>query len=456
MAVTIAELLEAVRDHLDQRRAAGMDADAAADAAAGLAPVGRALDLLYNFRPYAYLGDETRPDEAAALSSACVDAARGWPGQGARVADLLGAAADVIGTHARTFSGEQRWALTEALAVNARRCVDAARQFTPYEQIPQLGAVRTAAVACERRSTVLPASAADRSALDCLVPGRHLTNSANERIVDAAAALHHAITGRGYYPQLCMAELLITVNAAHLATSHAAHEVPVTVAGAAAPVAWRAARVECSGFDDGTKLRPPESSAVAAAAARLGRNLLDQSGPAAYQPEAPASSGRCLDADGVATLQTVIQLLPDISAHLDHATWAWSTERTLWAPERQLLSFENRNDVATPGDGIGRADREDLDRLRHTLTLSRSLTTALAADLDAALVPSQRGGHTRLPHMGDKLATATRESRYLSIHAQSAHDALRRAHALNAREFAVPTPLKEPRSPRPYRTLPAV
>jgi hypothetical protein len=181
---------------------------------------------------------------------------RGWPGQGARVADLLGAAAEVIGTHARTFSGEQRWALTEAFAVTARRLVDAAGQFSPYARIPQLDAVRTAAVACERRATLFPSSAVDRTALDCLVPGRRLTSTANERIVDAAAALHHAICGRGYSPRLCMTELLITVNAAHLATAHAARELPATAAGTAAPVAWRAVRVECSGFDDVSKLRP--------------------------------------------------------------------------------------------------------------------------------------------------------------------------------------------------------
>lgn len=156
MAVSIGELLDSVRDHLDARRAAGVDAETAADAAAALVPIGRALDLLYGYRPYAYFGDENRPVEAAALTSACVDAARGWTGQGARVADLLGAAADAIGTRARSFSGEQRWALTEALAVTTRRCIDAAREFPPYARIPQLEAARKAAVACERLATLLP------------------------------------------------------------------------------------------------------------------------------------------------------------------------------------------------------------------------------------------------------------------------------------------------------------
>lgn len=202
--------------------------------------------------------------------------------------------------------------------------------------------------------------------------------------------------------------------------------------------------VECSGFDDGTKLRPPESSAVAAAAARLGRNLLGQFGPAPHQPEGPATSSQGFDADGLATLHTVIKLLPQIAAQLDHATWAWSTERALWAPERRLLSYEDRNDLPISGDRIGRAEREDLDRLRHALILSRSLTTALVIDLVAARSES---GHTRLPHIGDAHTAATRESRYLSIHTQSAHDALRRAHAFNSHEFAVQPVPRRTRTP---------
>lgn len=284
--------------------------------------------------------------------------------------------------------------------------------------------------------------------MDRLVPGRHLTRTANERIIDAAAALHHAITGRGYYPRLCMAELLITVNAAHLATAHAAGELPADAAGAAAPLAWRAARVECSGFDDGTKLRPPGSSAVAAAAAWLGHSLLERFGSRPDQPSAAGIAGARLDADTLASLHTVIQLFPDIAAHLDHATWAWSAQRTLWAPERRLLSFEDRNDIPTPGDRIARADREDLDRLRHSLTLSCSLTTALASDLGMAVKRSQPG-HTRLPRMGDALTAAEGKSRYLSIHAQSAHDALRRAHALNPDEWVVPAGSRRARAAHP-------
>src|SRR5690242_18342142 len=101
MAVSIGELLAAAGDHLHQRRAEGVQPDTAADAAAAVAPVARALDLLYGYRPYASFGDQTRPIEAANLTAACADAARSWPDQAGRVADLLGAAADAIGTHAR-------------------------------------------------------------------------------------------------------------------------------------------------------------------------------------------------------------------------------------------------------------------------------------------------------------------------------------------------------------------
>jgi hypothetical protein len=141
----------------------------------------------------------------------------------------------------------------------------------------------------------------------------------------------------------------------------------------------------------------PDSSAVAAAAARLGRNLLDQFGPATAD-----TLGRRLDADALASLHAVIQLLPDIVAHLDHATWAWSAQRTLLAPEHRQLSFEGCDDLPIGGDGIERAEREDLDRLRHALMLSGSLTTALASDLRTAAAHSDAA--TRLPRLSDAQA----------------------------------------------------
>src|SRR5439155_22669646 len=124
-----------------------------------------------------------------------------------------------------------------------------------------------------------------------------------DRIVDAAAALQHAIAAAGYYPRLYMAEMLITINAAQLATahdaaalshSHRAAGLPpnecaaATVAGRAAPAAWKAARTHCASFDDDTKLRPPDGSPIAAAAARFRRGLPGLCGPASRAgPAAP-------------------------------------------------------------------------------------------------------------------------------------------------------------------------
>ena len=462
MAVTIRQLLGDVRAHLDDTTTGPVsDAASALVAVAGLAPIGRALDRLYGYRPHDPLEDETQPPEIPPLTHACLDAARCWADAGGRIADLLGATADTIGRHTHTFTHEQRWALAEALAETARRCTDAAQRFEPYATIPQLTTARAAAVACERRAVLLPVSAADRTALDHLVPGHHATAGATETIVNAAAALHLAITSAGYHPRLHMAEMVITLNAGQLATAHAAaalerqttlragsHADPRTTPGKgptrgrpglAAPDAWRAARTRCASFDDGTKLRPPDDSPIASAAARLGRALLDQLGTAPT-PTNPTTSNH---PQVLETLQTVTGLLPDVAARLSRATRTWIADRKLWAPERRLLSYEDRNQAVTSTDRLAVVEYADLEPLTGALRLAAGLTTALASEL------AQHSPHpARQPHLTEAHTAATGAARYLSIQAQSAHDAVRRAHVINTQEWALPT------KPRPSPTPP--
>lgn len=459
MAVTIRELLGDVRAHLDDTTTSPVaDADSALAAVAGLAPIGRALDRLYLYRPHDL--DENEPPQVALLTHACLDAARCWPDAGGRVADLLGATADTIGRHAHTFTHEQRWGLAEALAETARRCTDAAQRFEPYATIPQVTTARAAAAACERRAALLSAAAADRTVLDHLVPGRLATaGTADNRIVDAAAALHLAITSAGYCPRLNMAEMVITLNAGQLTTAHAAAAVqrqatlraaantdPRTTPaedptlgrlGLAAPDAWRAARTHCASFDDGTKLRPPDDSPIASAAARLGRALLDQLGTT----PTPASPTTIDDPQALQTLQTVTGLLPDVASRLSRATRPWVADRQLWAPERRLLSYEDRNHAVTSTDRPAVVEYFDLEPLTGALRLAAALTTALASEL------AQYSPHpARQPHLTEAHTAATDTARYLSIQAQSAHDAVRRAHAMNTQEWALPT------GPRPSQT----
>jgi hypothetical protein len=451
MAVSIREMLGDVRAHLDAVPI--VDAEHAAAAVAGLAPIGRALDRLYGCRPHLPYGDEAQPPQAAELTRACLEAARCWPDGAGRVADLLGVAADTIGRSASSFTHEQRWALTEALAETARRCTDAAHRFQPYAAVPQLAAVRAAAVACERRAAGLPARAADRTALDHLVPASHITGGASDRIVDAAAALHLAITGRWYYPRLHMADVVITLNAAQLATAHAAAALREATAlaephprrpahspglpGLAAPDAWRAARAGCASFDDGTKLRPPDGSPVASAAARLGHALLDHLGPIAE----PTTRTALTEPRTLQALQTVTGLLPEVATGIHRATQLWLANRQLWAPERRLLAYEDRNDVATSTERAAPADYSDLEPVADTLRNAARLTSSLTSEL-AQHAPTP----ARQPYLSETHTAATVADPFLSLRAQSAHDALRRAHALHPTEWALPT------RPRPIHT----
>jgi hypothetical protein len=243
-----------------------------------------------------------------------------------------------------------------------------------------------------------------------------------------------------------MAEMLITVNAGHLATAHAAALLTTrTAPDRGAPQAWRAARAECAGFDDGTKLRPPHAAPVASAAARLGRNLLDQlGGPTRH---ACALAHHQIEPDTLAALHTVTALLPDIATALGHALHGWVAEQTLWAPERHLLGYEERNAAVISIDRFGPAEARDLRGLDRALDLAASLTAALTVDLGAQLSRDQAVG-VRQPNLVQKHAAATDANQYLSVQATSAHDAVRHAHALHPQEWAFPTAPRQARIPR--------
>jgi hypothetical protein len=239
-----------------------------------------------------------------------------------------------------------------------------------------------------------------------------------------------------------MAEMVITLNAAHLATDHAAaalrdaagvaepHSGSSGLPGLAAPDAWRAARACCASFDDGTKLRPPDDSPIAAAAARLGRALLDHLGSTA----APTNRRVFTEPRTLQALETVTGLLPDVANGLDRGTRYWVANGQLWAPERRLLSYEDRNDVVTSTDHAAVAECFDLEPLTEALGNAARLTSALASELaQHSPAPSQQ------PHVSEAHTAATGADRFLSIRAQSARDSVRRAHALHPTEWALAT-----------------
>lgn len=447
MAVTIAELLADAQNRLTGP--AAEPRQVAQEAVAAFTHIARALDGLYSQRPYEHKPEQQHPAIVADLAYSARAASTCWPGASGQVGDLVGVAADAIATRARTFTDPQRWALSLAFAETARRCVDTARNFPPYRNIPHLGAVREAAVVCEQRAAAAPVNAGDRTALDRLIADPVSSGSGLSSAIDAAAALHAALLARPS-ARLTMAELLITVNAAQVATAHAAayaRQLPPDAGqppwhgpALAAPDAWRAARLHCRPFDDATKLRPPADSPIIDAAARLGRTLIDHLGPAPT-PGAASPPHAGAHPAAAATLLTVTSLLPEIADRLQWAAADWGHTRQLWAPQRQLLAYEDRKIAAADPARVAIASHHDTEPLVISLHVAGTLTTALASDLATSI-------GTRLPNVVRAHTTTVAASTTLSPMAASAHDALRRAQLLPVAEWAVPT------RPGPARTQP--
>lgn len=160
----------------------------------------------------------------------------------------------------------------------------------------------------------------------------------------------------------------------------------------------------------------------------------------------PANLRTSVDPQALTLLQTVTGMLPDIASRLSRATRTWVANRQLWAPERRLLSYEDRNRAVTSTDRAAVVEGFDLEPLTDTLRLAADLTTALASEI-ARHAPAP----ARQPNMLAAHSASTAAARYLSIQAQSAHDAVRRAHAITTQEWALPT---SPRPTQPPRRCP--
>jgi hypothetical protein len=435
MAVTLRELLSDAQDRLEH---AHSDARAAAlEAVAAFGPIARALDQLYPQQHFEQLTLERHSPDVRALADAAHAAATCWPQAGGHIADLVGAAADAVAIRSRQLDEPQRWALSVEFAETARRAVHTAQQFPPYARIPHLIVLRDAAVACEQRAARSP-DAADATALDAFVPGLARTGDLTA-IIDAAAALHIAATASPR-SRLRVAEVIVTISAVQLATAHAGSYAarlppepgvhPWHRPSLSAPDAWQAARLHCRPFDDATKLHPPHDSPIVTAAARLGRTLLDQFGPAPILG-VPAAKHAGSDLERASALLTVTTLLPDIAARLQRAVHSYGHTRQLWANERSLLAHEKRGHRPGEPTRIAVPDYGDLERLMTTLRLAGTLTTALASDL-GSFAPA------RLPNLTRVHAMTSAATKVLSPMATTAHDEVRHALLVAPHEWAAP------------------
>lgn len=445
MAVTLRELFAAAHYRID--RPSADPRGAAQDAVAVFDHVARGLDHLYGSGPTAQSTPEMRPDPIANLIVAARDAARCWPQAHGPVTDLVGAAVDAVVTRSHLFDDPQRWALSVELAETTRRAADTARRFAPYANVPHLIAARDAAVACEQRAAQNP-DATDPTALDRIIPGTARAGGL-PAIVDAAAALHEAAVTRPH-TRWRMAEVVIAINAAQVAAAHAASYVahlpaepgthPWHRPSLSAPEAWSTARILCRPFDDATKLRPPVGSAIVGSAARLGRGVIDQLGPAPTVGVLSAEQASD-DPERAGAILTVIAVLPEIANQLQRAVHAFAYTGQLWAPERNLLAHEERDEIGVEPPRLGVPQYRDLERLITTLPVAGTLSTALAADL-ASVAP------TRLPDVTRAHTASTAANGALSAMAMGAHDAARRGRLIVEREWAM-TPTSNPRRTNP-------
>lgn len=362
-------------------------AETAAAAAAAIQHCGRIAARL------ADVLDRESPTQQAitALSTACAATAATWPSADARVAALVGVAADVAARDWHGWDHQARWAAGLAFADTARTAAAAAAAFGPYRNVPQLHAVYDAAAMVRRAADADPPAPSGWAVLDRLVPNARpdIAVDPARAAADAAAALVAAVHAASARNTLCVAETIGCTAAAELAARHSATltailcgRANVPAAATAAADGWRVVRQALGPFDDGTKRAPPHSLDVLTWATELHRTLHQHLGPAS--PEAVEAMRKRNDLPQLATaLRVVANQLPDLARHLDRSVTRWAIEGRLLAPERLLPRYEKRNLVALPGARrVVVATASDVAPVRTALRDAKLLSVSLAAELD--------------------------------------------------------------------------
>jgi hypothetical protein len=76
-------------------------------------------------------------------------------------------------------------------------------------------------------------------------------------------------------------------------------------------------------------------------------------------------------------LRTVTNHLPELADHLQQANVGWGGSKLIYAPERRLASYQNRNHQVTTTDRIVPVNHDDLNELREALQDVARLTSHL-------------------------------------------------------------------------------
>lgn len=402
MSVTIRGLFREAQEAL---RIDSPDAAMAAQAAGAINHCGRALAEL-EFGLSLELGYRRLAHAITDVIEPCRIVGTIWPDSVGRAEALAGAAADLLAHQVSNMWPAQRWAVAVAVTGEARRFAEVAREFPPYHGIPQLHAVRDAAVDVLQLSMLYPSTASDRSPLDRSAPRVRPdpTTSSAAAAQDAVAALAGAVHSQVARGEFTMSEVLACATALEIGMAKA---LTVVDSGEAtdgtwrsAPAAWRAIQRECAPLDDGSKANPPKASPVIGWATELERALTATFGSQTSSSAAPAP-------ELVTTARAIVNQAPDIAADLMRATHRWTSGAYLLARERALPSYEDRNlNAADATDRVVLVRGDDLSDLGTAVRDASRLSMSLAHELDRG---SKSGGEQ--PHPGLAARHGGRSSR---------------------------------------------
>lgn len=380
MATTLGDLLDVLGDEATLRTDT-IDPLDFVDADRALALLGRTLQRLVDDGLTTGGGTDRERwvGEAARASAGGAAAIAARPG---RLAQLAGAADDVVALMRESLGCAQRWAIATAVVdVVGRLTALAERGDITDGRRRTLIVADASAIVVQRSAALDPPSALDSIPLDCAVPrpSPHSTAQLAVVVTEVVAGLEHATRPVGEpipiadYLAVCTALEALSRSADH---SWLGGEPPLKQAARHAGQGWAAARAVLNPFDDGSR-RP---HLVAPLAVGHALQLHTALGCAAASFALNAIS---VEAAGSLTTAVceALQRVPIISDHLEGALTGWAATRSALAYARDLEPRDTRVTEYLAGfhrSGLVRPDPVDLAPARSALNRARLLSVELA------------------------------------------------------------------------------
>lgn len=362
------------------------------DVAGALSHLGRALTRL--------TGDEPTPDAgprdrtAAELGAACATVGALWLPTRGPLADLAGAAADLIGRD-RRMGASHRWAITVEVAAAADETARLAHRLHPQAAVAELTAIRRLAATVERDAQTAPPTAAGSAILDRLVPVPGSPGAATAITApDAAAGLTAALDRGRRAGELTLREFRAATAAAEITSRYGAAVTAAATGGAAAPAQAAAAAWQLTGritqtFDDGRPTKPTDPQGVIPWAQALAAAVTAEVGSDAA---IPALRDRRDLPEVVGRTQPAVNQLPLLAEQLAAVVDHWSATGQLTADARDLPPTEDMAEDRVRDVLAGRrvqAHGHDLDMLAQAVHRAGALSTGLADALNRAMSPAE-------------------------------------------------------------------